>query len=110
MNIVKALALIAVSVSAMPVYADDLDVACGSYRRIMNETNQRCNGIKLQLDKNSCMKDSLMPAQNAYQTCVVSFNQAGAKKTMEKAAQAKKQKPIPDAAVGERSSGKTLGL
>lgn len=98
MQIKKLILLIAsAALASANARADDLDIACGSYRRAAAEQRERCARIQLALDRAACVKESATPATDAYSACIISFNKNGAKKTIQKQNDAKRQKPIPDA-------------
>lgn len=75
--------------------ADDLDVACGSYRSDMNGQKEQCENITLSLDRSACIRESYIPKEKAYTACIRSFNESGARATMEKSARGKRQQPEP---------------
>ena len=93
------------------LYADDLNVACGSYRDNLSQQNDRCNRVKLALDRSLCVQESVVAAEKAYAACIRSFNTNGAKRTIEKSKQSKKPRAVPDAVEPDHgNSSKTLGL
>ena len=85
-----------IATQSSPSIADDFDTACGSYRKAQSNQRERCEKLRLPLDRGACYKEDLRPKEDAYAACVRSFNHLGAKKTIEKSAQGRqKQQPIP---------------